>query len=210
STPISTTASFARAPMGRPTRRISRLGIGRRNPPVAAALHALSMRPRGRVRSSMLNREVKANSAALTVRAVRAVGVEVPMTYALGTSAAKITTAALVLLDLDTNEGVTGRSYLFCFSRDLVPVVLRMVEAAGAIITGEKVAPVDLWDKLARRFKLIGVTGIVRMALAAIDVAAWDAVAIAASQPLARLLGASLRPIPAYNSCGLGLMTPQE
>ena len=158
-----------------------------------------------------MNHQVAANVAsALTVRAVRAVGVEVPTTYALGTSAAKITTAPLVLLDLETKEGVTGRSYLFCFTRDLVPAVVRMIEAAAAIVTGDKVAPVDLWDKLARRFKLIGVTGIVRMALSAIDVAAWDAAAIAAGQPLARLLGASLRPIPAYNSCGLGLMTPQE
>jgi mandelate racemase len=146
----------------------------------------------------------------LTIRAVRNVGVEVPMTYALGTSAAKITTAALVLLDLETNEGVTGRSYLFCFARDLVPVVLRMVETAGAAVAGDKVVPLDLWNKLARRFKLIGVTGIVRMALAAIDVAAWDAVAIAAGEPLARMLGATPRPIPAYNSCGLGLMAPQE
>src|SRR5262249_13645772 len=59
-------------------------------------------------------------------------------------------------------------------------------------------------------FKLIGVTGVGRMALSAIDVAAWDAVAIAAGPPLARLLGATPRPIPAYNSCGLGLMAPQE
>lgn len=146
----------------------------------------------------------------LTVRAVRAVGVEVPMTYTLGTSAAKITTAPLVLLDLETNEGVTSRSYLFCFTRDLVPVVLRMIEAAAAIVRGEKVAPVDLWNKLARRFKLIGVTGIVRMALSAIDVAAWDALAIAAGMLLAQFLGAKPRPIPAYNSCGLGLMTPRE
>jgi mandelate racemase len=149
-------------------------------------------------------------ASALSIRAVRAVGVEVPMTYALGTSAAKITTAPLVLLDLETNEGVTGHAYLFCFTRDLVPVVLRMIEAAGAVVAGDKVAPLDLWDKLARRFKLIGVTGIVRMALSAIDVAAWDALAIAANQPLARFLGATPRPIPAYNSCGLGLMAPQE
>jgi mandelate racemase len=147
---------------------------------------------------------------ALTIRAVRAVGVEVPMTYALGTSAGKITTAALVLVDLDTEEGVNGRSYLFCFSRDLVPAILRMIEAAGVVVIGDKLAPGAVWDKLARRFKLIGVTGIARMALAAIDVAAWDAVAIAAGLPLARLLGAVPRPIPAYNSCGLGLMTPQE
>jgi mandelate racemase len=146
----------------------------------------------------------------LTVRAVRAVGVEVPMTYALGTSAARITTAALVLVDLETSEGLTGRSYLFCFSRDLVPVVLRMVESAAAVVAGAKVAPLDLWNVLARRYKLIGVTGIVRMALSAIDVAAWDALAIAARMPLTQFLGATPRPIPAYNSCGLGLMTPQE
>lgn len=150
------------------------------------------------------------STTVFAVRAVRAVGVEVPMTYALGTSAAKITTAPLVLLDLETNEGVIGRSYLFCFTRDIVPVVLRMIESAAAIVTGDKVAPVDLWNKLARRFKLIGVTGIVRMALSAIDVAAWDALAIAARMPLAQFLGASPRPVRAYNSCGLGLMTPQE
>src|SRR5262245_30744222 len=99
---------------------------------------------------------------ALTIRAVRAVGVEVPMTYALGTTAAKITTAPLMLIDLETAEGVTGRAYLFCFTRDLLPAVARMIEAAAAIVTGDKVAPVDLWGKLSRRFKLIGVNGIVR------------------------------------------------
>jgi mandelate racemase len=145
----------------------------------------------------------------LTIRAVRAVGVDVPMTYPLGTSAAKMTTAPLVLVDLETAEGVTGRAYLFCFSPALVPPILRMIEAAAGVVAGDKLAPLDVWDKLARRFKLTGVTGIVRMALSAIDVALWDALAIAAGQPLARLLGASTRPIPAYNSCGLGLMAPE-
>ena len=44
------------------------------------------------------------------------------------------------------------------------------------------------------------------MAMAGFDVACWDALAIAAKLPLARMLGAEPRPIPAYNSCGLGLM----
>ena len=51
-------------------------------------------------------------------------------------------------------------------------------------------------------------TGIVRMALSALDMALWDALAIAAGLPLATLLGAAPRPIRAYNSCGLGLMSP--
>ncbi|MBC7781471.1 MAG: mandelate racemase, partial [Proteobacteria bacterium] len=44
------------------------------------------------------------------------------------------------------------------------------------------------------------------MALSAIDVALWDLVAQNARLPLARLLGGSIEPLPAYNSNGLGLM----
>ena len=43
---------------------------------------------------------------ALTVRAISAVGVEVPMTYALGTSRGRITKAPLLLIDVETAEGV--------------------------------------------------------------------------------------------------------
>jgi mandelate racemase len=66
--------------------------------------------------------------------------------------------------------------------------------------------PRELWGKLAERFALIGVQGIVRMAMAGFDVACWDALAVAAGVPLATLLGAKPGRIPAYNSCGLGLM----
>jgi mandelate racemase len=44
------------------------------------------------------------------------------------------------------------------------------------------------------------------MAVAAIDMAAWDALAKACELPLAQLLGASLQPTPAYNSNGLGIV----
>ena len=142
----------------------------------------------------------------LTIRALRATGVDVPMTYALGTSRARMTTAPLLLIDLLTEEGVTGRAYLFCYLRAAAPAIAKILEHAESIVTGDPVAPLDLWRKLASRFALIGVQGIVRMALAGLDVAAWDALAIAAGLPLARLIGGEPKPIPAYNSCGLGLM----
>jgi mandelate racemase len=44
------------------------------------------------------------------------------------------------------------------------------------------------------------------MAMAGFDTACWDALAIAADAPLATYLGGVPRPVPAYNSCGLGLM----
>src|ERR687893_442278 len=40
----------------------------------------------------------------------------------------------------------------------------------------------------------------------AVDVPAWDALAKSCEMPLAKLLGGELRKVPAYNSCGLGLI----
>jgi len=145
----------------------------------------------------------------LTVRNLRAVAVEVPMTYALGTSRGAITKAPLLLIDVETEEGVTGRSYLFCYVRDAAAGIAGILQEVLRVTQGDCVAPIDLWSKLARRFALIGVQGMVRMAMAGFDTACWDALAIAAGLPLARLLGAEPKPIPAYNSCGLGLMAPE-
>ncbi len=146
----------------------------------------------------------------LTVRAVRGVCVEVPNTYVLGTSRGAFAKANLVLVDLETDAGITGRSYIFGHSLEVSRAIAAMLAAVDRITKGAPVAPLDLFALLHERFALIGVQGIIRMALAGFDVAAWDAVAIAQGLPLARLLGATPRPIPAYNSCGLGLMAPAK
>ena len=145
----------------------------------------------------------------LTIRSVRAVAVEVPMKLPLGTSAATIRSAPLLLIDLETEQGVTGRAYLFCYVPAAAPAIAQILGEALRVVKGEPVAPLRVWAKLARRFTLIGVQGIVRMAMSGLDVACWDALAIAAGKPLASLLGGVPRPIPAYNSNGLGLMPPE-
>jgi mandelate racemase len=145
----------------------------------------------------------------LTVGAVKTVAVSVPMRFALGTSAATVREAPLLLVDLSTAEGITGRSYLFCYRPSGAAAIAAVLHDAVALIAGERVAPIEIAAKLERRFALIGVTGVVRMALSALDMALWDALAVAADVPLATLLGAVPRPIPAYNSCGLGLMAPE-
>ena len=148
-------------------------------------------------------------TAALTIRGVRAVGVELPMARPLGTSAQTLDRASLLLIDLDTHEGVTGRAYLFCYLKAAAAPIARMLQEALRVVNGEKVAPLEIRAKLFRHFRLIGVQGIVRMAIAGLDVACWDALAIAAGLPLVRLLGGAPKPVPAYNSNGLGLMAPE-
>jgi mandelate racemase len=142
----------------------------------------------------------------LTLRAVRTISVEVPMTYALGTSAATVRAAPLLLVDVETEEGVTGRTWLFGYRRSGCRAIAAALEDIAAMAKGETVAPLPLGMKLERRFALLGVVGPVRMAFSGFDAAMWDALAVAAGQPLATLLGAAPRRIPAYNSNGLGLM----
>ena len=141
----------------------------------------------------------------LTVRAVNTVAVHVPMMRALGTSARRMDTAPLVLIDVDTEEGVTGRAYVFCYLPSATAAVEAIVREAASRVTGDRVTPVDLNAKLARHFRLLGVRGLVTMALAGLDAACWDALAVAAGVPLVELIGGSVHPVRAYNSNGLSL-----
>jgi mandelate racemase len=146
------------------------------------------------------------NAPPLTVRAIRAVAVEVPLRFVLGTSAAAVRAAPLLLVDVETEEGITGRTYLFCYVRAAAPAIVSLLSAVEAAVKGQRVVPAERWAQLAKQFRLIGVQGVVRMAMSAFDTACWDALAIAANVPLVEYLGGARRPIPAYNSCGLGLM----
>lgn len=145
----------------------------------------------------------------LTIRGVTTYAVEVPMRFALGTSAGAVSKAHLLLVDLETEEGITGHTYLFCYRPSAARAIDAVLRDAVAVVTGDIVAPLDIGAKLIRRFALVGVSGIVRMALAGLDVALWDALAVAAGLPLATYLGAKPKPIRAYNSNGLGLMSPE-
>src|SRR5215469_6858587 len=93
----------------------------------------------------------------LTIRDIKATAVNVPMTYALGTSRQRITAAPLLLIDLHTEEGVTGRSYLFCYLPAAAPAIAKILDEVERVVKGNAVAPHDLWRKLAKRFALIGV-----------------------------------------------------
>jgi mandelate racemase len=144
----------------------------------------------------------------LTVRAIAATGVAIPMTFALGTSRGRITKAPLLLIDVETAEGVTGRGYLWSYFPRAMTAIAEILREIEAQTQGARIEPAELGRKLSERFALIGVQGIVRMAMAGFDIACWDALAVAAAVPLVRLMGGEPRRIPAYNSCGLGLMPP--
>jgi len=143
----------------------------------------------------------------LTIRSLRTVAVSVPMKLPLGTSAATVRSAPLLLIDLETGQGITGRTYLFCYMPLGAKLIAQVLSELFPTIEGDRVEPSEIATKLMRRVRLIGAQGVIWMALAGLDVACWDAVAQAAGLPLVSFLGGTPRPLSAYNSNGLGIMS---
>jgi mandelate racemase len=141
----------------------------------------------------------------MKIRGLRLRAVAAPMKRPLATSIASVTVAPLLLIDLETDAGVVGRSYLFALARHHLPPLAKLVEAMGEMVKGDEVAPLELERKLRARYALLGVHNVVLFAMAGIDMAAWDALGQKQGLPLVRLLGAVPRPISAYNSKGLGI-----
>jgi mandelate racemase len=133
-------------------------------------------------------------------------GVLVPLTFTLGTSAAIVRTVPLLLVDIVTEAGVTGRAYTFCYRPSGARAIADHLAEAFGLLKGRDVTPLDAMQTLSRQFALLGVTGAVRMALSVLDMAMWDATAHALQLPLASLLGGRPKPVLAYDSRGLGLM----
>lgn len=145
----------------------------------------------------------------LTVRSLSATPVAVPMNRPLGTSARTIKVAPLLLVDLQTEEGVVGHSYAFCYLDAIARSLHAIISSLSDLLAGAELDPHEINRKLALHFKLPGLAGPLTMAASAVDVAAWDALAIAAEMPLSAMLGSAPKPIPAYNSNGLGLIAPE-
>ena len=111
----------------------------------------------------------------------------------------------LILIDLHTKEGVVGRSYLEPYIAKSCRYLVPMLEDLGALFKGKPVSPASDYKTGIDSLHLVGREGLSQIAVAGIDMAAWDALAKVADMPLCRLLGGTLGPVPAYNSNGLWL-----
>ena len=139
-------------------------------------------------------------STHLTVRRVSARGVEIEPEHPVETAAGTISTVPLVLVDLRTDQGVTGSSYVRCYTPLVLRATVRLIEDISAEIAGAPADPDALDRRLRARFRLLGLPGLVGIALAALEMATWDACARAAGVTVVELLGGRPRPVPAYAS----------
>jgi mandelate racemase len=142
------------------------------------------------------------SKANLTIRSVTARAVDAPISRPVKNAFGVIRSAPLVLIDVTTDQGVTGRSYIFGYARLTLKPLVQLIGEIGSDLTGKPIAPFDLMALMDARFRLLGWQGLIGMAVSGLDMAFWDALGQAAGQPLATLLGGSPRPIRAYDSYG--------
>ena len=104
-----------------------------------------------------------------------------------------------VLVFVDTDQGVTGESYVFILNPRRLRVLEEMIISLSTDVIGEDVHYTErIWKKLWQEVNTLGLAGISIFAISAIDVACWDAVGKLAGLPLYKLLGAYRDKVPFY------------
>ena len=141
----------------------------------------------------------------LTFKSVEVRAVVVPLKRPVISKVGLFKDWPLILIDLYTQEGVVGRSYLEPYLKNSVRYIIPAIEDLAAAQLGKAIAPLETFQNNRRSLNLIGYEGIAMIAVSGLDMAAWDALAKATGLPLAVLLGGSVGPVSAYNSNGLWL-----
>jgi len=147
--------------------------------------------------------------AALTLKSVRARAVVVPLRRPVVSKVGLFVDWPVILIDLYTNEGIVGHSYLEPYLKHAARYIIPAIEDLAAAAKGQPIAPFDGYRRGVGSLQLVGREGLSLIAVSGLDMAAWDALAKAAGLPLAVFLGGSIGPVPAYNSNGLWL-TPLD
>lgn len=141
----------------------------------------------------------------LTVRSITARAVVLKLRRPIVARIATIADWPLILVDLETNQGIVGRSYVAPYTVSVVRYLLPAIRDFGTLLKGRPLAPVELFTTARQSLHFVGYAGQSMVAASALDMAAWDASARGAGVPLCVLLGGSVGPVKAYNSNGLWL-----
>ena len=147
--------------------------------------------------------------ASLTFKSIAARAVVLKLKRPVVARIATISEWPLILIDLFTEEGIVGRSYLEPYTVKTMRYLVPALQDFGAMLKGRRVAPVELYELARKSLHFVGYQGLSMIAVSGLDMAAWDALGKASGVPLCVLLGGSVGPVKAYNSNGLWLQAPE-
>jgi mandelate racemase len=135
--------------------------------------------------------------ASFQVRAVR-----VPMDQPHRTASGDVSDSPLVLSDVVLDDGTVGHSMVFTYTPMALKSTAELISNLSGTIKGQPLAPTEIFDNFGKRLRLLGTQGLVGIAIAAIDMALWDALARIHNTSVLRLVGGAEKPIRAYGAVG--------
>ena len=101
----------------------------------------------------------------LILRDIRARAVIAPLARPIRTASGAIEASPLLLFDVLTDEGITGRAYLFAYTPLMLKPLMALVEQVTPLFKGQPVVPLALQQRLERQFRLLGLQGLLGMVL---------------------------------------------
>ena len=130
----------------------------------------------------------------------------VPLAQPITTAIHQSHGVGCVLLELKTDEGLTGESLVFTLNGERLDSLEAMVASFSTDVVGREPHDVTaIGQKIWNRLNPIGHAGFGIAALAAIDTACWDLVGKYAGLPLHKLFGSCRDRVWTYASGGLWL-----
>lgn len=148
----------------------------------------------------------------MKITGLRTRAIEIPFDKPIGTAIHRIEGVAGLLVWLDTDEGITGESYLWAIGAHRLPVLEAITRMLGERMIGKD--PRDTtarFDEMWGEINFLGHKGVSLFGIAAIDWACWDILGQSLGASVSRLLGRRRDRVPTYASGGLwASMTIEE
>ncbi len=146
-----------------------------------------------------------------TIERLRTTVVDVPLPRPIATSIHAIRSVGCVLVDVTTSDGVVGQGFLFAIDGRRIRAFDEVVRDYARLVEGRDTGDAEaVWASVWTDLNPTGHAGITVSALAAVDVAVWDAHARTLGVPLHSLFGTCRDRVSTYASSGLWLSADLE
>lgn len=142
----------------------------------------------------------------MKITKLKTVPVDVPLKKPIATAIHAIRSVGCVLVNLETDQGITGQSYVFTINAARLKVFDEMISSFAHHLEGRDPRYVEaIWEDIWKEINPIGYKGVTIYALSAIDTACWDLIGKYSEMPLHHVFGACRNTVKTYASGGMWL-----
>ena len=123
-----------------------------------------------------------------------ALAIRYPLEQPIGDSAHDLSMYELAVVTIRTDEGITGSGFNSGIHGGAVVMATAIEQMIAPALIGKDPFHVrGLWEEMYRRTRVVGRSGVTRLAIAAVEIALWDIMGKALRAPLWKSFGGTGR-----------------